>query len=74
MKKQITQISIFGFNLTTDLFIIFLILKLVNIITWSWWWVTSPLWIPILIGVIALCILIIIGGLIGERNDDNLNL
>ena len=67
MEKQITQISIFGFNLTTDLFIIFLILKLVNIITWSWWWVTSPLWIPILIGVVALCILIIIGGLCHER-------
>ena len=67
MKKQVTQISIFGFNLTTDLFIIFLILKLANIITWSWWWVTSPLWIPILIGVIALCILIIIGGLYHER-------
>ena len=67
MKKQITQISIFGFNLTTDLFIIFLILKLVNIITWSWWWITSPLWIPILIGVVALCVLIIIGGLYHER-------
>ena len=63
MKKQITQISIFGFNLTTDLFIIFLILKLANIITWNWWWVTGPLWIPILIGVIALCILIIIAGI-----------
>mgnify|MGYP000915871652 CR=1 FL=1 len=28
-------------------FIIFLILKLKNIIAWSWIWVTSPLWIPI---------------------------
>lgn len=25
-------------------FLIFLILKLCNVITWSWWWVTAPLW------------------------------
>jgi hypothetical protein len=25
------------------LFIIFLILKLTSVITWSWWWVCSPL-------------------------------
>lgn len=25
---------------------IFIILKLDNTITWSWWWVTAPLWIP----------------------------
>ena len=25
------------------LFIVFLILKLTNVIAWSWWWVCSPL-------------------------------
>lgn len=25
---------------------IFIILKLDNVISWSWWWVTAPLWIP----------------------------
>jgi hypothetical protein len=28
------------------LLIVFLVLKLINSIDWSWWWVTSPLWIP----------------------------
>jgi hypothetical protein len=28
------------------LFIVFLVLKLCGVITWSWWWVTAPLWIP----------------------------
>ena len=28
------------------LFVVFLTLKLTNAIAWSWWWVTSPLWIP----------------------------
>jgi len=27
------------------LFLIFLVLKLVGIIAWSWWWVTAPLWL-----------------------------
>lgn len=26
------------------LFTVFLVLKLTNVITWSWWWVTAPLW------------------------------
>lgn len=26
------------------LFLIFLILKLIGVISWSWWWVTAPLW------------------------------
>ena len=35
------------------LFLIFLVLKLTEVITWSWWWVTAPLWISFaVIGVI----------------------
>lgn len=71
MNKETTS---GGLGLSSILFIIFLILKLTNTITWSWWWVTSPLWMPILITMIMLCTLIIIRGLIKERNDDNLNL
>lgn len=35
-----------GITLTGALFLLFLGLKLGGIITWSWWWVTSPLWLP----------------------------
>lgn len=28
------------------MFLIFLTLKLCDVIGWSWWWVTSPLWGP----------------------------
>jgi hypothetical protein len=45
-----------GIGLGMVLFLIFLVLKLTETIDWSWWWVTSPLWIPIalviLMGVI----------------------
>jgi small Trp-rich protein len=39
-----------GLGLGTVLFLIFLVLKLAEIgpvANWSWWWVTSPLWIPL---------------------------
>ena len=38
-----------GIGIGTILFIVFLVLKLCNVIDWSWWWVTSPLWIPIIV-------------------------
>jgi hypothetical protein len=45
-------------------FIVFLILKLTNVIDWSWWWVTSPLWVSALI-VPVLVLLVIFGVLSG---------
>jgi hypothetical protein len=38
-----------GISCGTVLFLIFLVLKLCNLIDWSWWWVTSPLWISLAI-------------------------
>jgi len=40
-----------GLSLSAVLFIVFLVLKLTNNIDWSWWWVTSPLWIPLALGL-----------------------
>ncbi len=42
--KESTQTAI-GISLPVVVFLIFLTLKLCKVITWSWWWVTSPLWI-----------------------------
>ena len=41
----------------TVLFIVFLVLKLTNVIGWSWWWITAPLWIPVSLMLILLVIL-----------------
>lgn len=38
-----------GLSLGMVIFIVFLVLKLTNNIDWSWWWVTSPLWIPLVL-------------------------
>lgn len=50
-----------GIGLGTMLFLVFLTLKLAEIGPvqyWSWWWVTSPLWIPLVLVIAILGILV----------------
>lgn len=42
-----------GIGLASLTFLVFLVLKLVNVINWSWWWVTAPLW-----GSVALVVIL----------------
>jgi hypothetical protein len=44
--------------------IVFITLKLLGKITWSWWWVLSPLWIPLGIILAALLVAFLIGVLV----------
>ena len=55
-KKQTT---IYGTSLSTVLFIIFLVLKLTNNITWSWIWVFSPYWIPLAFFILLVIIILL---------------
>lgn len=58
-----------GIGLLGATFIVFLVLKLCNVITWSWWWVTAPLWggpvllLAIVAVVLAVAIALFIVGL-----------
>lgn len=49
-----------GISLGTVLFIVFLVLKLCGTITWSWWWVTAPIWIPAGLALILIVLVAII--------------
>lgn len=59
MKKTVIQKNGLGF--TTALTLAFIILKLCNVITWSWIWVLAPLWImwtfvliiAVILGIVA---------------------
>ena len=61
--KVITKTTAGSLNLGTILFVVFLVLKLTGTIAWSWWWVTSPLWIPMALLTIALLVVLVIAGL-----------
>ena len=59
MSKQSTA-NTSGFTLGGLVFLVFLFLKLAGIgqvATWSWWWVTAPLWVglALILAVVAFC-------------------
>ena len=49
-----------GVGFTGLLTIVFIVLKLLGFITWSWVWVLSPIWIEAIIVVLLLVVLIIL--------------
>lgn len=51
-----------GLNFLEALTLVFITLRLCNVIDWSWWWVLSPLWIPLAV----IILLVIIGMVIGS--------
>lgn len=42
-----------GISFASLLGLVFLVLKLCKVISWSWWWVTAPFWIPLAIGLVC---------------------
>jgi hypothetical protein len=44
--KEISR-STLGSSVIITLSIVFVTFKLTGVINWSWWWVTSPLWLPL---------------------------
>lgn len=54
-----------SFPLGIVLFLIFMTLKLCGVIAWSWWWITAPIWAPILI---VLTIFAVVGLVVLVKN------
>lgn len=50
----------YGIGFCELLTIVFIVLKLIGVITWSWVWVLSPLWISWLVAILLIIILLII--------------
>ena len=46
-----------GLGVCDVLGIVFIVLKLIGVISWSWWWVLAPFWIPL--AIVILCAIII---------------
>jgi len=56
MEKESGGIGFLGV-----LAIVFITLKLVNVIDWSWWWVLSPLWGPVAVVLAFVCVILACG-------------
>ena len=53
----------YGLNFPTVLTLVFITLKLTGFINWSWWWVLSPFYIPIVI-----LIIVVLGYILNIKN------
>tara|TARA_R110000737_G_C14624761_1_gene494612 strand:- start:38914 stop:39126 length:213 start_codon:yes stop_codon:yes gene_type:complete len=61
MTKIINKVNV-SFPWALILFVVLLILKLANVVDWSWWIITLPLWVGIpLVLLIAVGALIFVG-------------
>ncbi len=58
-----------GVSLNVVVFIVFLILKLVGVITWSWVWVTSPIWIGVILGILVLIAIEVLKAYLEKKSD-----
>ena len=56
MRDKKTSI---GLGLLAVLAVIFIVLKLLGVITWSWVWVLSPIWIQLVIVEIVFIVILI---------------
>lgn len=56
--KSSSSSSSSGIGFVGLLAIVFIALKLVGILDWSWWWVLSPIWIGAIVGV-TVCVAVI---------------
>jgi hypothetical protein len=72
MSNNEVKVKSSGMGIGTILFLIFMTLKLTGDIDWSWWWVTAPLWIP-LVGFLAFAgiavVIAIIAAYIGYKRN-----
>jgi hypothetical protein len=47
--------------------LLFIILKLIHVIDWSWWWVLAPFWIPLAIGILVFSVIVVMAGFKGWK-------
>jgi hypothetical protein len=70
MKQQITVVNGPTISFVGALTLAFVVLKLTDVIAWSWWWVLSPLWIQGCIIITALVFVLLIAFIVvwwGDR-------
>lgn len=49
-----------GLGFIGALALVFIVLKLLGKISWSWWWVLSPIWIPASICAVVIMMIFLI--------------
>ena len=68
MKTISANVSSGGVSFGAILTIVFIVLKLTGVITWSWLWVLSPLWISLAPFLVAFIFVLLVAIIIAVVN------
>jgi len=60
MSREESNKSSGGIGFAGALTILFIALKLLGKIAWSWWWVLSPIWISVILYVIIIVVVVLV--------------
>ena len=56
-----------SFPFFSILALIFITLKLTGLISWSWWWVLSPIWLPVVVLLFVVVVCAAIVSILGSK-------
>ena len=62
VNRGVTSLSLLG--------IAFIVLKVMGQITWSWWWVLAPFWIPVVIAVSIVFFVLLLLAIIAAKEQN----
>ena len=64
MRNEKNVVITSGANTVGLLGIVFIVLRLIGVIDWSWWWVLAPFWIPLGVSILGIIIALILLGIV----------
>jgi hypothetical protein len=65
-QSKVVNVGSGGIGLPGLLTVAFIVLKLAGVISWSWLWVLSPIWIPLSICLAVIVFALIMAKLTGQ--------
>ena len=68
MKDKNSGIS-YSLILAILLTVAFVVLKLCKVISWSWWWVVSPLWIDFALSIVIVIVIAVISIILSKNKE-----
>ena len=73
MSAQTSSATAGGIGFGGLLTLVFIVLKLTRVISWSWWWVLAPAWIPIALGLLLIVASVVCGKIKMRKGNENLH-
>ena len=61
VNRGVTPLSLLG--------VAFIVLKVMGQITWSWWWVLAPFWVPVALAVFLVLFIVVIVAIIASKGE-----